>query len=394
MVTPTTTTSAITSTQRIIGQYQGKRPGPAFIAIGNMHGNEPAGHIALQRVMRQLEAQQPAIRGRFYALSGNVGALKAGVRFIDEDMNRVWKEENRPLLKRESLNGQHSHEEREMFALYQTLQMISKQHRQEQFVLDLHTTSAASPPFFIMGDTIRNRHFAELVPVPIVLGIEEQIEGTLSSFLNELGYVAINYEAGQHNDPRSIDNHESAIWLSLVSCGCLTEDQVPDYDRHFLRLQEATAGIPPIFESRFRYAIQSWEHFSMLPGFENFQSIRKGQHIANSDDRKVITPENGRIFMPLYQKQGNDGFFVIRTIRPMWLKLSVGARKLNIDKYLPWLPGIKRHPDRPDTLIVNMRVARFLSVEFFHLLGYRKVREFNKYLYVTRRKFDFKRPKR
>lgn len=359
-----------------------------------MHGNEPAGHVALQRVLQRLEDKKPVLKGRFYAISGNVAALKAGMRFIDEDLNRVWKEDNKPLLQASQLNGEHTQEEREMYALYQTLEWISRQHRQEQFVLDLHTTSAASPPFFIMGDTIRNRHFAELIPVPIVLGIEEQIEGTLSSFLNEKGYVAINFEAGQHEDPAAIDHHESAIWLALISCGCLREDQVPDFQYHFDQLAKATKGIPPIFESRFRYAIQEWETFRMQPDYSNFQPVKKGEHLANSDDRKLVAPETGRIFMPLYQKQGNDGFFIIRTIRPMWLKLSVGARKLNVDKYLPWLPGIKRHPQRPDTLIVNQRVARFLSVEFFHLLGYRKIRAFNKYLYVTRRKYDFKRPKR
>lgn len=245
-----------------------------------------------------------------------------------------------------------------------------------------------------MGDTIRNRRFASATPVPVVLGIEEQIEGTLSAFLNELGYVAINFEGGQHTDPQSVDHHTAAIWLSLVSCGCLTPAQVPDYAMHKARIAAATSGIPTIFESRFRYAIGKEEAFSMLPGFSNFQTIQKGQHLANSNNQPVVAPSNGRIFMPLYQQQGNDGFFIIRAIRPIWLVLSVGARKLNIDRYLNWLPGIRRHHQQADTLIVNRRVARFLSVEFFHLLGYRKVHEQGKFLHVTRRKYDFKGPRR
>jgi succinylglutamate desuccinylase len=52
----------------------------------------------------------------------------------------------------------------------------------------------------------------------------------------------------------------------------------------------------------------------MRPGFRNFQAVKKKEILA--DDRKgsIKAIDNGLILMPLYQKQGNDGFFLVRTI--------------------------------------------------------------------------------
>ena len=57
-----------------------------------------------------------------------------------------------------------------------------------------------------------------------------------------------------------------------------------------------------------------------------------------------------------------------------------------MDKALHWLPGISRHPDRPHTLRIDRRVARFYALQIFHLLGYRRLRIEDGTLLVTRRR--------
>lgn len=44
--------------------------------------------------------------------------------------------------------------------------------------LDLHTTSAAGTPFTIIADTLLNRRLALSLPAPVILGLEEHLEGT------------------------------------------------------------------------------------------------------------------------------------------------------------------------------------------------------------------------
>ena len=76
--------------------------------------------------------------------------------------------------------------------------------------------------------------------------------------------------------------------------------------------------------------------------------------------------------MPLYQDLGEDGFFILTRISKFWLGLSIIARKLKFNHFLRLVPGVKKDPDNNFTLIVNPRVARFMTRPVFHLFGYRQ----------------------
>jgi len=65
---------------------------------------------------------------------------------------------------------------------------------------------------------------------------------------------------------------------------------------------------------KLRYKIDEEEDFVMEPGFTNFQRIFKGQVLAKNNKGDVLSPVDGNIFMPLYQKQGNDGFFIVQPV--------------------------------------------------------------------------------
>lgn len=320
-------------------------------------------------------------------LSGNVAALRLGVRYVEADLNRLWVTD---------IGGQPPNatiaEQMEMAAMQQVLQSAVSQDITDAFVLDLHTTSADSAPFLIIGDTLRNRRFARLIPVPVVLGIEEEIDGTLSAYLNEQGFVAINFEAGQHQAYHSVERHEAAIWLALVGAGCLTQQQVSGYQGYRSMLQQAALGLSPVYESRYRFPIPTGHRFIMQPGFLNFDSVQKGQQVASCNGIAVHIIESARLFMPLYQSQGNDGFFLIRPIQPFWLTVSAWVRQLHLDRYLHVLPGVYRRAHEGDSFMVDQRVARFLSLQLFHLLGYRRIRQVDRYLFVSRRKYDVRSP--
>ena len=167
---------------------------------------------------------------------------------------------------------------------------------------------------------------------------------------------------------------------------------MPDYESHQKRMKDATRQLSPVFEVRYRYGVKPNEEFYMSPGFKNFQSIKKGQLLASNRDGEIFNHLDGNIFMPLYQSQGNDGYFIIRPVSMFWLKLSEWMRKLKFEKIIPILPGIQRSPESATEFIVNRKIARWLVIEIFHLLGYRRKRIENGKLVVTRRKFDFHGP--
>ena len=68
------------------------------------------------------------------------------------------------------------------------------------------------------------------------------------------------------------------------------------------------------------------------------------------------------------------------------MRVSRLLRNLHLHVLLPLLPGVRRDPDRPDSLRVDPRIARLLPVEVFHLFGYRKRRPEGAVLRFTRRR--------
>ena len=362
--------------QRELGTYGSGRPGPLFVVIGGLHGNEPGGVLAARRVLRALAESQPDLHGRFVALSGNLGGLRQTRRYLELDLNRVWTE-----VEVSGLRGSGSQlvsERREQAELLAIIERELAAHApgEPAVFLDLHSTSGGGPPFTIIGDTIANRRVATALGMPVILGLEETVDGTLLGWLAGRGHTAIGIEGGQNEDPETVANHEAAIWLALVANGQLDGDDVPDITGKRARLARASAGIPPVVEIRYRHGLLPDERFEMEGRFQNFERIERDQLLARTWDEdgsvEIRALERGLLLMPRYQGQGTDGFFVGRAVRPLWLTLSVWLRRLHTSAFLALLPGVSRPEGSHGPLHVDRRVARWFSLELFHLLGYRR----------------------
>lgn len=369
---------------RIIGRF-GTGPGPRLICLGGLHGNEPAGVLALRRVLDTLHGGSLPIRGHMVAIAGNLRALLARRRFLDRDLNRGWSPHG--MEQAENLRGT-SAEDAEQAELIAVLRAELAGDRSDTRVIDLHTASAEGPPFVTLADTLRNRAFARRIGLPLVLGIEEQIDGALLEVLTGAGTITLGVEAGQHDDPVSVDHHERAIWMALIAGGHVDASDVPDYRAMRRAFREAVRGLPMVFEVRYRKPVAPTDGFRMHPGFRNFQDVEAGEVVAEERTGLVGVPEAGRLFLPLYQEQGDDGFFVVRDVHPAWLRISAGLRRMRVSSLARWLPGIHPARRRTDALIVDRRVARWLTLEVFHLLGYRKSRVTRGWYVFRRRSHD------
>jgi len=393
---------------RTIDTYTQNISGPCVICVGAMHGNEPTGVHAIKRVFARLQSEQPNFRGQFIGLHGNRTAFQKHVRQIDRDLNRVWKQERTARLIEQvridssvssifdntSYSENLSVEDVEQIELLRTLLNIFEHATGEIYLLDLHTTSSKSAPFLVMGDTLRNRKFAKYFPAPVLLGLEEQLEGSLTEWVNSQGHIAIAFEAGQHKAAESIDIHESAIWIALAASGCIQRGEVPVVQHAPMTIASKTSGLPKFMEVRIRHHVLPKHQFAMKPGYKNFQRVQKGELLACNRKGNIYAQETGRILMPLYQTIGDDGFFIAREIREVWLTLSAFLRRLRVDRIAPFLPGVNHHTTRKDTLIINRHLARWAVFEVFHLLGYRKRREGGDHPVVSRRPYDLQGPPR
>ena len=365
------------SINRILFKIEGNYNGPTIVFFGGIHGNEPAGIFALEEVLSKLDRSK--VNGNIYAISGNLKALEEGERYINKDLNRMWTQEGlKSLLQAHSLVSEH----KEQLEIYNLLQNIILNNKEPFYFIDLHTTSSKTLPFITINDTIINRKFSQQFPVPIVLGIEEYLNGPLLSYINTLGFVSLGFESGQHDNKKAISNNVAFINLALEYTNALKTRSSSEY---YDFLKGSAHNLATIFEVIYLHRIEDSDKFENLPSFRSFETIKKGELIAKHNGKEITANYKGRIFMPLYQKSGNEGFFIIRKIHPIFLNLSLFLRHIKADRLLVIMPGISWHSKEKGVLKINLKITKFYVKSIFHLLGYRS-REVDKtHLYVTNR---------
>jgi len=355
---------------RIIGHVSSKETGPTVVYFAGIHGNEPSGVEALDQVFKQLKASELQVTGSVFGIKGNLPALLEKKRFLEHDLNRIWTHYSIDEIKQKS-KPERSVEENELSELHQLISDIFATHAPPYYFIDFHTTSSPTLPFITINDALINREFARLFPVPIILGIEEYLEGPLLNYINEKGYVSLGFESGQHFTEEAVKNSVSFIWLSMIYCGVLTKEQVPDYKKYHDQLNLAAKGNNIFYEIIHRRRITKSDDFKMLPGFRSFEKLEKGITMANHNGEQITAYKDTIVFMPLYQAQGEEGFFLIRKIPGWILTFSAFLRKIKFDSFLALLPGVSWSNGTRDKLMVNLKVATFFNKPFFHLLGYR-----------------------
>ena len=119
-----------------------------------MHGNEPAGVLALEEVFRLLE-QEPqhnssfSFRGRLIGVRGNIQAILANKRYLKKDLNRQFTLNN--IRKVRSTTEKHLiAEDFELRAIVDLVDQEIQDYQPSQVVIiDLHTTTADGGIFSI-----------------------------------------------------------------------------------------------------------------------------------------------------------------------------------------------------------------------------------------------------
>lgn len=373
--------------ERVLGRVHGALPGPTLICVAGLHGNEPAGVHGVRRVLPRLARRASEMRGAFLALAGNVAALSEGRRFVDRDLNRAWTDERLLALREPGSTGELT-EDLEQLALLREIEAVVRARSGTVYVLDLHTTSGPGGIFSAFTDALPQRAFAAHFPVPMIFGLEEQVEGTLLNLLSEQGFVSITVETGQHDEPAAIDRAEAAVWIALEAAGLLPGRLVPEATEARKRLQRDAGHLPRALEMRYRHPLEDGDGFAMDPGYRNFQPVWKGQVIARDGQGEIRVGEDALLLMPLYQEQGEDGFFLVREFLPFWMHVSYVLRRIGVARYAHLLPGVRRLNGSEDEVVVNKRVARFFAKQLFHLLGFRQLEDAGSRLVMRRRRFD------
>lgn len=307
--------------ERIISKYTGQNPGPLLIVFGGMHGNEPAGIRAIEMMSKMLIVEPITnldfkYNGAFLGLIGNLQAYQQKKRFIKQDLNRSFTKENLEIVE----NSTEEELEDELLEIKQILKIVRETideiKPEKVVVLDLHTTSSYGGIFTITTDDPESLRIAVELHAPVIKGMLNGIKGTtLHYFTNKnfnVDMTPVTFESGQHDETLSINRAIAAITNCMRTIGSVSPEHVEN--QHDKLLIEHSKNLPKVSELISKHSIKEGDNFSMHPNYKNFQRISSGEVIAHDDDGPIEAPEDALLLMPLYQSQGEDGFFLIKKL--------------------------------------------------------------------------------
>jgi succinylglutamate desuccinylase len=309
---------------RIIGERIGSKPGPLMIVFAQIHGNEPAGYKAVEELFKAIDLEylkNPNFEfcGRIVALQGNVKAAQAKVRYIKKDLNRSWLPQEIDRIRQteaiESLDpeDQEIKENLDIIDAYIDLCLPPR-----VLVLDLHTTTAHGGIFTIPSQNSEARRIALSIHAPVLHGFLDGLKGTTLHYFSqenfEVDMNAVCFEAGQHNSEDAYKHAVSAVIQCFKSIGGFYAKDIEI--RHNQLLEERSKGLPLEAKLMYVHPVDPSDNFRMTDAkvYSNFDSISEGEILAYDKNGPIKSPYNGLILMPLYQKQGDDGFFVIQEV--------------------------------------------------------------------------------
>jgi predicted deacylase len=236
------------------------KPGPHVALLAITHGNEIAGAIALDRVLRA--GLMPTI-GRLSFVFGNMAAhdrfdpaRPTASRFVDEDMNRVWDES--------VLDGpRHSVEltrARELRPLIDTVDVL----------LDIHSMLWDADPLMLCGSASRGRALARSIGAPsLVVADVGHANGKriidYTRFVGAETTCAANLvEAGQHWQPGTVATALECIAGLLRGLGIVDADApLPPLTAQPQRLAEVTQTVTAA-TGKFQF-VQPWRGGDVVP---------------------------------------------------------------------------------------------------------------------------------
>jgi succinylglutamate desuccinylase len=258
-------------------RFAAAEPGPHLLVTAVVHGNEIAGAAVLERWLR--EGVRPR-RGTLTLCFANLAAFDrfdradpTGSRFVDEDLNRIWGEEQLGSARRSS----------ELERARALLPLV----RQADVLLDLHSMLWPSDPLFIAGPGAGARDLGRALGTPpLVICDEGHAAGMrlIDHAQFRAGARALLVEAGPHWEPETLAQMEDTAARLLRRLGMATEDApLPPEER-----------LPPGRVARVTRTVTAQStDFAFMRGFRGGEVIaRRNTLIALDGEAELRTPHD------------------------------------------------------------------------------------------------------
>ena len=230
---------------------------PEVAVIGSIHGDEPEGLRAIERLI----AEEPEVDRPVKLIVANEEALEREVRYVDEDLNRVFPGDPEA----------DTHEGR--------LAHVLRSEIKDCTTLSLHSTQSYGEPFVLVEkvDAI-TRSICPHLPIDAVVETGDFSEGRLIQLPH-----TIEVETGFQGTDGAAENAYWVIRAFLAATGVMTPPMADD------RIDAKDRDPVPVF--RLREAIPKMDARSYEIYATNFERVDVGERFAAADGEVLQAEE-------------------------------------------------------------------------------------------------------
>ncbi len=277
-------------------------PRPFVGIVAAMHGNEPSGLAAIKRLeTRAIRGELSLDKGTLILIHGNPEASELGLRHTKDgtDLNRLFDFGYVDDLPKQRWKLEH-HRALELRPLLRSLDAA----------LDLHSTSAPTPPFGIVSHIDSSRPLARKLGLPYLThgweGPGLLGDRVMMHMLSCRDKPSIAVECGQHEDPRAVERAHLTAEHFLVACGLLAPEQAPPKSNE------------PALELTLVDAIKKPSPgFGFAGRLVGLQQIRAGALVGSDENLEIRCRRNCFVIMPNATVEvGNDMLYLAHQTDP------------------------------------------------------------------------------
>jgi predicted deacylase len=250
-------------------------PGPHVAVTGLVHGDEPCGRVAVERLRSLPIAPR---RGRLSLALVNLAAAEACHRHLGRDMNRLWRDD----WLESAGSGPELERARELRPWLRTV----------DFLLDLHSTAFVPRPFFVLADLPKARALADAMGDP---DAQQLMPGGCAEGRHLTDYgrfadpadpaVAVTVECGRHDDPMAGEVAFRAALRFLAVTGAIAAKADPP-----MRPIERWRTGPP--------CIARTDRFCLRVPLTGFVAVKAGEVVALDGEEPVQAPFDALVLSP------------------------------------------------------------------------------------------------
>lgn len=249
-------------------EKKGTQPGPVNMVIVGTHGNEVCGVHVLEELLPTLTIE----KGTVYFAYGNPRAIEENVRFVEKNLNRMYK-----------LKNELTDEEKNSYE-YSRATYLQQYLNLSESVLDIHaSTNPKSRPFIICEKNAA--HIYPSLPIDtVVYGFDENEPGGTDYYMNRAGKIGICVECGYLGNEASSAVAKESILQFLALHGHIS-------------YPKAVEKTPERFQI-YKLYITRTDHFRLSKEFSDFQAVAQGEEIGVDGEEVIICDRDSIILFP------------------------------------------------------------------------------------------------